>query len=63
MNFWKSKLNFITLYPKHMIPMGYKYKVDHNYFYLERKRNKVIEFDKIIKSQAKDTSLEGLETT
>lgn len=32
MNFWKSKLNFITLYPKHMIPMGYKYKVDHNYF-------------------------------
>jgi len=32
MNFWKSKLNSVTLYPKHNIPMGYKYKVDHDYF-------------------------------
>jgi intein/homing endonuclease len=32
MNFWKSKLNSITLYPKHIIPMGYKYKIDSDYF-------------------------------
>lgn len=32
MNFWKSKLNSVTLYPKHIILMGYKYKVDHEYF-------------------------------
>ena len=32
MNFWKSKLNSVTLCPKHIILMGYKYKVDHNYF-------------------------------
>ncbi len=32
MNFWKSKLNSITLYPKHNIPMGYKYKIKSDYF-------------------------------
>lgn len=32
MNFWKSKLNIVNLYPKQNIPMGYKYKVDHDYF-------------------------------
>ena len=32
MNFWKSKLNSVTLYPKHIILMGYKYKVNHEYF-------------------------------
>lgn len=33
MNFWKSKLNFLSLYPKHNIPMGYKYKPNHEYFH------------------------------
>jgi hypothetical protein len=32
MNFWKSKLFFIVLSPKHYIRMGYKYKINHNYF-------------------------------
>lgn len=32
MNFWKSKLSSVTLYPKHNILMGYKYKVNHEYF-------------------------------
>jgi hypothetical protein len=32
MNFWKSKLNLLSLYPKHSILMGYKYKVNHEYF-------------------------------
>lgn len=40
---------------------NYLYK-DAN-FYLKRKYNKVLEFNKIISSQAKDTFLEGSETT
>lgn len=32
MNFWKSKLNLITLYPKHIILMGYKYNINASYF-------------------------------
>jgi hypothetical protein len=32
MNFWESKLNSIFLCPKHNILMGYKYKVNHDYF-------------------------------
>lgn len=32
MNFWKSKLNSLDLYPKHNILMGYKFKTNHDYF-------------------------------
>lgn len=41
--------------------LNYLYK-DANYF-LKRKHDKFIEFNKTIKSQATDTSVEGLETT
>ena len=32
MNFWKSKLSSVDLYPKQYIRMGYIYKVNHEYF-------------------------------
>jgi hypothetical protein len=32
MNFWKSKLNLVALYPKHIILMGYKYNINTDYF-------------------------------